>query len=411
MTGLQATRRMETRLGVAVICLLASSTVLAGQQAELDVGKLLAQAEAACVQQDAAQLAAVSKQIDKLVQQPALQGQAEYLRQLLALFAAGNCHPTEPQRLTSRANVSGTAQATTGKPTTTRLVQISAGYLDNVNQGSRHERITFNSPLSGLPIEGTLDAKARPLSSPFIGVQGIHRVTAADGRSITQAGVIRQEYTDEPDFNTTGLFIGKQQALQAGREASAYLNLVRDDGGNLEGRLGGVYYRPVGKSSEQQKTGVLSSLEYLTYPEQRAYEAAVANVALEHRQALAGGAEWGVRGRVEYDRALNNRPGGDRRELELAAQWKGKSFASGWQPTVGVRVAHKVDEKAFDPKLYGDSKRSQTRPRLDLGLSKPLGKDKKLYINYQYGRNQDSGVPLFDQPAASTLGITFETSF
>lgn len=410
MVGLQTTRRIDKPLGVALACVLVSSAVWADNQAELDVGSLLARAEAACVQQDTARLTAVSQQIQALAQQPALQGQAEYLRQLLALFEAGNCHPTEQQRLTPRARTGVTAPAA-ATPTHARVVQLSAGYLDNVNQGSRHERITFNSPLSGSPIEGTLDAKARPLSSPFAGIQGIYRVTAADGKSVSQAGVVRQVYTDEADFNTTGVFIGKQQALNAGREASAYLNLVRDDSGNMEGRVGGVYYRPLGEASEQHKTGVLSSLEYLTYPEQRAYEAAVANVALEHRQALAGGAEWGVRGRVEYDRSLNGRPGGDRREVELAAQWKGKTFAAGWQPTVGIRVAHKVDEKAFDPKLYGDSKRTQTRPRLDLGLSKPLGKDKKLYINYQYGRNQDSEVPLFDQPASSTLGITLETSF
>lgn len=396
-------------LSVAVL-LLTTPQLTANKAQVLDIGALLDQAEQACAQQDSQRLQALSQQIRQLAQHPSLRGQAQYLEQLLKLFAAGHCQPLADSD-SATANRKAQPISVSNQATTTRLVQFSVGYLDNVNQGSRHERITFNNPQTGLPIEGSLDSKSRPLSSPFVGVQGIYRVTSADGKITTQAGVSRQVYTDEADFNTTGVFVGKQQALANGAEGSAYLNVVRDDGGNMEARLGGVHYQPLGKASEQSKTGVLTSLEYLAYPEQKAYEAAVVNVALEHRQALAGGAEWGVRGRLGYDRALNNRPGGDRREVELSAQWKGAAVGKAWQPSVGARIAYRVDDQAFDPKLYGDSKRTQTRPRLELGLTKPLGKTHKLYASYQYGKTHDSELPLFDQPASNTVGVTLETSF
>lgn len=399
--------RVAQALAVVGLC-MTQAAVWANDSPAINLETLLVQAEKACEQGDAARLAALSQRIQALTQQPALQGQADFLSKLMALFRHGVCHPGEPQGVGSRTVLPGKVAKTA--PVHSRSVQVTAGYLDNVNQGSRHERIMFNSPFSGLPVEGTLDERNRPLSSAFVSAQGLYRLEKDGGRKVIQAGVAHQAYTDEPNFSTISFFVGRQQALDDGREASAYLNLVRDETGNGEGRLGGVYYQPW-LANAQSKTGVLTSLEYVAYPKQRAYESAVANVALEHRKVLVDGDEVGFRGRLEYDRALDNRPGGDRRELELSGEWKGKPFTGGWQPTAGLKLAHKLDEKPFDLKLYGGSKRDQTRAQLDVGLNKPFNSKQKLYINYQYGRTRDGGVPLFDQPAGSVLGVTLETRF
>ncbi len=372
---------------------------------EIDIGGLLKQAETACLQGDTVRLNGLSQQIRTLAQQPALQSQQVYLDQLLTLYQAGICQPEKKTALSG-----GKTLAPISASTNTTHVQVSAGYLDNVNQGSRHERITIINPFNGLLVEGRLDERNLPLSTPFVGAQGTYRMTRDGGRKMVALTASRQEYTDQPDFSTTSFAISGQEALEAGKEVSAYLNLVRDDKGNEEQRIGGIYYHPLAASTSK-KTGVISGLEYITYPKQDVYKALVANVALEHHKALSKGGEVGIQGRMEIDHALEQRPGGDRREVELSGQWTGKQLVAGWQPSAGIRVAYKLDAKPFDPKLYGDSTRTQISKGIDLGMGKKIGDNKKLQISYQYGQTQDKEVPLFDQPAGSAVGITFETNF
>lgn len=407
--GLNSKQGATRGWAVAVCLTLGTGSVVAGSPSEINIETLLQQAETACLQGDTVRLSGLSQEIRRMAQQPALQAREAFLNQLLGLFEAGVCQPGKATPLTKRSRPpqGGVAVPSSGN---TSHVQVSAGYLDNVNQGSRHERITIISPFDGLLVEGRLNERNLPLSSAFVGVQGTYRMASDDGKKATALTVSRQEYTDEPDFSTTAFAISGQAALADGKETSAYLNMIRDDKGNVERRLGGVYYQPW-VLTQQQKTGLITGLEYVTYPEQKVYQAVVANVALEHRKALPQGGEVGVRGRLELDHALDDRPGDDRKELELSAQWKGKPLWAGWQPSVGARVAYKRDAKPFDVKLYGDSTRTQLRTGMDLGVGKTIGNNKKLQLSYQYGKTQDKEVPLFDQPAGSAVGMTFETSF
>lgn len=73
-------------------------------------------------------------------------------------------------------------------------------------------------------------------------------------------------------------------------------------------------------------------------------------------------------------------------------------------------MAYKLDTKPFDTKLYGDGTRTQVNKSIELGLSKKMGNN-KLQMNYQYGRSQDKEILLYDQPASSAVGISFETNF
>lgn len=396
--------------GLAVCLMVATGAAAAEPRPAINLEALLQQAETACLQGDTLRLAALSQDIRQVAKQPALQGQAVFLNQLLSLFEAGICQPGQKQPALakrSRPPAAGMLMPTT---THTKHVQVATGYLDNVNQGSRHERITIINPFNGLLVEGRLDERNLPLSSGFVSAQGTYRVADAVQGHITAATVARQEYIDEPDFSTTGFALSRQQTLAGGKEASAYLNMIRDDYGNVERRIGGVYYHPW-VATDQEKTGVIAGVEYVTYPEQALYKAMVTNVALERRKALPQGGEVALRGRFEFDHALEDRPGGDRQEVEVSAGWKGKPLLAGWQPSAGAKVAYKLDGKPFDPKLYGESTRTQLRTGVDLGLSKKIGSNKKLQVSYQYGQTQDREVPLFDQPAGSAVGVSFEVSF
>ena len=391
---------------------------------EINIEGLLQQAESACMQGDSTRLDNLSQQIRTLAQQPALQPQQAFLNQLLGLFQAGVCQPGKKSAVSNRrsppvaANSDAAQPLTISATTKTSHVQVSAGYLDNVNQGSRHERISIISPFNGLWVEGRLDERNLPLSSAFVGVQGTYRIAHESGRKVLALTASRQEYTDEPDFSVTGFAVTGQEALAAGKVASAYLSMVRNDAGDVEQRIGATHYQPLAASVPQKmgnpasvsKTDWITGLEFVTYPERAAYSALVANVALEYRKPLPKGGEVGVRTRLEIDHALDERPGGDRREVELSGQWKGKPLLADWQPSVGASIGYKLDAKPFDPKLYGESTRTQLSKGIKLGLGKKIGNN-KLQVSYQYGQTQDKEVPLFDQPAGNSVGISFETNF
>jgi hypothetical protein len=408
---LNSKQSVSGAVGVAICVMLGAGNATAAASKVIDLEGLLQQAETACLQNDTLRLQGLSQEIRAVAKQPALQEQAVFLNQLTSLFEAGVCQPGKqaPATLTKRAKPPAAGELV---PTTTRTsqVQVATGYLDNVNQGSSHERITIINPLNGLLVEGRLNDRSLPLSSGFVSAQGTYRVADAANGSITAATVVRQAYTDEPDFSTTGLALSRQQTLAGGKEMNAYLNMTRDDSGNVERRLGGVYYHPL-VASPQEKTGVVAKVEYVTYPAQPLYKAVVTNVALERRKALAQGGEVALHGRLEVDHALEDRPGGDRQEAEISAAWKGKPLWAGWQPSAGANVAYKVDSDPFDPKLYGNSTRTQLHKGVDLGIGKKIGNNKMLQVSYQYGQTKDSEVPLFDQPAGSAVGVSFETSF
>lgn len=401
----------QSSWGLAVSLSMVSGVAIAESPPAINLEALLQQAETACLQGDALRLAALSREIRQIAQQPALQERAAFLNQLLSLFEAGVCQPGQAQQPALSKRSKPPAARTLVSPTTrTTHLQVATGYLDNVNQGSRHERITIINPFNGLLVEGRLDERNLPLSSGFVSAQGTHRVADTANGSVTAATVARQEYLDEPDFSTTGVAVSRQQTFAGGKEASAYLNMIRDDKGNTERRIGGVYYHPL-VATDKEKTGVIAGVEYVTYPEQKLYKSTVTHVAVERRKALSRGGEVTLRGKLELDRALEDRPGDDRQEVEVAVAWKGKPPLAGWQPSAGVKVAYKRDSKPFDTKLYGDSTRTQVHTGVDLGISKKIDNNKKLQVSYQYGKTQDREVPLFDQPAGNALGVSFEINF
>ncbi|WP_028490471.1 hypothetical protein [Thiothrix lacustris] len=412
LMGLNPNKSVVGLCGSLVYLTLGAQIAVAAPP-EINIENLLKQAETACLQGDTPRLTSLSQRIRALAEQPALQAQQVFLNQLLGLFQAGVCQPGRNPTLSNRRNPSAGHEVAIpdSLPTTTKTshLQVSAGYVDNVNQGSRHERITVTNPFNGLVVEGQLDKRNQPLSSPFARVEGTYRIAREGGDQVLTLSAARQEYTDEPDFSTTTLAVSGQKVLERGKETGAYLNIVRGDAGGMEQRLGGFYYQPL-SASEQHKTGVNVGMEYVNYPEQKLYKSLVANVVLEHRKALNRGGELGVSGGLAVDHALEDRPGSDRHEVRVSGQWIGKPILTDLQPSVGVHMAYKLDTKPFDTKLYGDGTRTQVNKSIELGLSKKMGNN-KLQMNYQYGRSQDKEILLYDQPASSAVGISFETNF
>ncbi len=392
-------------LGMTLGLLCWISPLLAAPAA-VDIGSKLDQAAMACRQGDAQQLTLLSNEIRTLIaQKDSLKKQQDYIEKLLTLFANGICNPEDPTTITRLDAVSEQ------KSTQLTQLQVATGYLDNVNQGSRHELISLTDPFTGAQVQGRLDASYLPLSSAFIGVQAVHREVKNNGKTVDSATFVHQSYTDQSDFSTTGVALNRQQQLKTKQIASTAIEYISDAKGNSRATLNGNLYQPW-VATPTQKIGVNVGAEYARYPHQAAYDSLTVNTSLEQRKLLNNkGAEWAARARLEYDHALRERPGGDRTEVELAAQWKGSLSTQNWQPSIGLKAAYKVDAKVFDQALFGDSKRKQLRTSLDIGTSKKLAKGRKLYLNYQRSRTQDREIDLFDQPVGNAVSVGLETSF
>lgn len=69
------------------------------------------------------------------------------------------------------------------------------------------------------------------------------------------ASAFQQVYSDEPNFNTTGLSLGRQQKHNNGRESSVYVDVIRDAKGNTRNTLGGSSYQPWVASEQKKQVG------------------------------------------------------------------------------------------------------------------------------------------------------------
>lgn len=390
----------------ASVCWLAVNPVVVQAAEPVKMGDLLQAASTACEQGDAAGLQKHSERIRRVLEQSRSlpEEKRDYVDRLLKLFANGVCKPGQkPLQPKSKP-------AEKQEDVTTRKVKVVSGYLDNVNQGSRHESIIFNNPLTGVEVEGEL-LDYQPLSSAFIGVQGLYhrKKYNADGeRTDTYARVSQQFYSEQSDFNTTGLTLARQKEIGKDALGSVYMDMVRSNG-NTRGTLG-TGYAQIWERTGDARLSWNAGLEYDFFPQLDNYDSISADVGVEKRKALKENGTLILKAGLEYDHALDSRPGGDRTKVSTSAGWRSKK-EEGWQKTANLRLEYKRDAEPYDEVLFGDSTRNQTRTVLDLGVNKQMGKDKKLQFGYQYSQTRDSEMKLFDQPAGNVFTIGFESEF
>lgn len=390
--------------------MLATGLALVGNPAQaaqaLDLETRLEQAAQACESGDNAGLERISLGVRQLMaEQPqALAPHRQYLEQWLFLFRHGICRP---EQVTADKNAkSGKTSIKKGKTDwSSAQVSIAAGYLDNVNLGTRHDRLAINNPFGEGDLELQVGKESRPLSSSFVSVKGVYVVPRQEENGVDYVAALQQLYTDEPDFNLTGVAAGRQW-LDNGKETAANISFVTDARQNQRGSIGGAYHHPLGGSATTGNSLDLG-VRHDFYPGQQEQGALVAEARLSQQRLLENGGRFQLGAGVQYDRALGDRPGGDRPQLELSAQWDGATVA-GWQPSAGVTLSYKRDQKPFNQALFSDRVRNQTRTVVDIGLAKKISNNKRILVQYNYDRIRDSEIPLFDLPDGNTVSVALE---
>lgn len=370
----------------------------------VDMGMWLEKASAVCGQGDAKQLEIISQRILELVaQHPALQSQRDYIEKLLVLFQSGVCEPGQLlQQQEDRAGGVGQARLNKGALNT---VRFSAGHMNNVNLGSRHEEVPlqFNDDIVMLQLR----EDELPLSSPFFALQGVRQSFRGAG-TVDHLVALQQIYTDAPDFNVTAIAMGRRQRLDADKDASVYFNAAGDGRGGSRLGFGGSY-RQSWSSSTGGHNAWQAELRYDKYPGDSLLDALVFDVGVEKTQGLDDGSSLLLSATAEYDLSLGQeRPGGDRRGIEVALGWQDAADAT-WQPALKLELGYRRDAQPYSRVGFGDSVRDQLRTRLNLGAGRAMGSRSKLLLNYQYSQTRDSEIPLFDQPAGHSFSIAVET--
>ncbi len=401
LSGWPLGRWLRCCLGLLMLGATSASVLAADQVSEVDFGQSLELAAQACEAGDNAGLEKASGEIRQLLAAlPSLDvAWRQYVEQWLLLFQYGVCRPEQIQR--NKLSMDG-QHVPAAESNGAASFSVAVGYLDNVNLGTRHERLSINNPFGNGKIELEVDESSRPLSSSFVNIRGGYQVLNTHG-GLDYVAAQKQFYPDVPKNNITGFAAGRQWlSAQEGREAQ--IAFVGDGRGNARGSIGGRYQKILGA----QALKVLEAgLRYDIYPEQKGLEALLTDLSIKQQYPLQARGKLLTDITLTYDHALGERPGGGRAELELSGNWEGEAIA-GWQPSLGATLAYKRDFDPYNQVLFGDSVRNQVRTGLDIGLAKKISKNKRLLLQYNMDRIQDSEIPLFDLPVGNTVSLAIE---
>lgn len=397
----QHRHRMAINLGLLLMCGV-PKLVIAEPVQTVDLEYWLERAAQACQIGDRETLDSVSYKLRNLMNESTVLDTSlqQYINQWLVLFQHGVC---SPEQLQQRSRSSASDESVKGQIT----LSTSIGYLDNVNLGTRHENLSINNPFGDGKVNLQVDERSRPLSSFFVNVRGVYHAMNTHGGT-DYAAALQQVYPDEPDYNMTGLAVGRQwQADESAQEA--HFSLVSDPNGNARASLGGVYHQvlSIENTDVVRNTRATIGARYDFYPQQDEQNAIFVDTGIKRQQLLAEGGQLSTGVALNYDHALGSRPGGSRIGLELSGSWDGENIL-GWSPSLGATLSYKHDQNVYNRALFSEGVRNQTQARLELGLSKKITNNNHIAVKYTLDKSQDGEIPLFDLPVGNMLSITFE---
>ncbi|OQX10064.1 MAG: hypothetical protein BWK73_21235 [Thiothrix lacustris] len=389
-----------------------STPSMAASEQEVDLGKFLEQASQACERHDDLALQQASHELRQHIKRlPNLSiAKQQYVEQWLFLFQYGVCRPEQIKQKNSANTSANTIVQPQPTVATKGAANFSAsvGYVDNINAGTRHERLNVNNPFGEGEIELQVGQGNLPIASAVVGARGTYQTLNTHG-GLDYVAAMQQLYTEASTQNMTGFAAGRQwQAGVHGNEA--HLAFVSDAQGNSRASLSGRYQKALGEASQVPRI-LDTGIRYDVYPEQAEQNAAVVDVRLQQPRALPQGGQLLLGTSLSYNHALGERPGGDRVELAVSNLWQGEAFMGGWQPQVNATLAYQRDLKPYNQALFGESTRNQVRAEVGLGLSKTVLNNKRLSIKYTIDRTNDSGVALFDLPVGNAVTVAIDGRF
>jgi tetratricopeptide (TPR) repeat protein len=290
----------------------------------------------------------------------------------------------------------------------------AATYLgrdSNANGGLLVNTLTLTPALAS--IELPVDPAFLPRGSNLwlASLESTGRWNSAYGPLEARARVSEKHYTSEPDYNTLDAALTVAGQLPGLKKAYWLADWRRIDMGaglltvdiprfSLSADL------PWGFSSCEPSVG--TELEARSYRQQLAiYDARIFWLGFGLRCPVAGGRlAAALRGGV--DRAVNDRPGGDSRRVELGATWQ-RLISPGLELTVGLLLANGADSQGYSPLIENNAARQIRRRVAHAQLAWDLQPRWQLVGRIEQTR-QDSNIGLFGlEQAVAMVGLVYQT--
>ncbi len=270
---------------------------------------------------------------------------------------------------------------------------VALGHDSNANQGSSTRSFTLGSSLG--PLYLTLDDASLPQASSFAAIHAeLSRQSSA--RSRLYGSLRAEHYTSASSLDEAVVLIGHKQTLFSGP-----WGIMTDLNTSVRSLDGALYQQTLSAgvqvvAPDAHRAGLPFGVDvrsvYAHYPTRSIFDSWEAAITLP--------AFWKLSERVStrlslgwvFDRAMKDRPGGDRKGPTLGAEWLFRqTHDSRWYAAWHVRLL--TGESAYSPPLL-EMSQHQRRHLLSLAWERRLSDSSLLRMEYQYTHNADS-IPMY----------------
>lgn len=314
-------------------------------------------------------------------------GQGDEAERLFATVETRFNPPREILELIAEARDSGCVSWT---PTSATSISFGRGADDNVNQGASN---------SSFVVEGPDGAVELPLLDDFLPKRdGYTQLSADHVRDLTANGTLGfvqlqgRRYDALRDYDTAALYAGIESPWRLRRwlvRATGSLGLS-GMGGHLYQRQAQAQVRATPHLALPPRTELhlIGSATRTAYAELKAFDSSLleARVLLSHR---TGSFSTNLSAGLLTDRALNDRPGGNRHGNYLNLSLR-QPIAAGVNSELAYTRQTWNSASAYSPALLIDQVRTQRTQVLRATLSYPVGRQHSVVLEARAVRNREN---------------------
>lgn len=270
---------------------------------------------------------------------------------------------------------------------------VALGHDTNANQGSSTRSFTLGSSLS--PLYLTLDDASLPQASTFAAIHA--ELSHQDSAQSRLYGSLRAlHYTSASSLDEAVVLVGRKQTLSSGP-----WGITTDLNTSVRSLDGALYQHALSAgvqmlAPEADRAGVPVGVDvrsvYAHYPGRAMFDSWETAIALPAFWRLSERISTRVSLGWLFDRAMKDRPGGDRTGPTLGVEWLyHQTHDSRWYAAWQARFL--TGESAYSPPLL-DMTQRQRRHLLSLAWERKLSSSSLLRMEYQYTHNTDS-IPMY----------------
>ena len=397
---------------------LLGSPLYAAEKESINMGYWLDRAAYFCDKNKQVKLDATLQKITTLITQSSIaNNDKRYINHLLNQFHQGECNPLASSMEYTKGKLIPSKwydlwQKVNNAQDQYTQLKTSLSYANNINSGSRHRFISVNNFLSGSDedeIRLSLDQANLPQSDVFNEFSIKHQRPIHKNWSI-YAAYYHQKYKRYKQYNLTVLELGLKEKINnknIGKtlyDISAKTTLLNKL--HWQNALSLSTTMPL-KMTDNFAIYWQNRLNYSYYIQQKEYNAVGFYSSIKYLHKLSDHSSIQIKGAVQHDHALNNRPGQHRNTVSasISTQYR---LPRQWEVKTALQVKQRIDSEVYSQALFGDKKRQQKLSHFGLSLRKPLGQKKSMTLDYTVSQTHDKNIPLFDTEKNQYLGIGME---